>query len=412
MPKRIAPLTELQVKNAKPQNKSKKLFDGGGLFLLVTPAGGKLWHFKYRFGAKEKKLSFGSYPTVSLTDARKQREDTRRLLVEGNDPGEVRKAVKGDAATSLRTLKLVAEEWLKNNKPAWSELHYATVVGRLKYNVYDVIGGRPIAELKRGEVISLLKEIGGLRGKVATAKKVKIYLSQIFRFALNNDWIDTIPTGDLKVSEILPKVKLGHHPAITVPKEVGALLRAIESLNGSCTVKNAMRLAPLVFLRPGELRKAEWHEFDLDAGEWNIPAERMKMRVPHLVPLSTQAVEIMREMQPLTGKGRYVFPNQRSASRPMTDAALGAALRRMGYEQGEVCAHGFRATARTNLEEVLRFRIDIIEHQLAHMVKDAHGRAYNRTSYLPDRRKMMQVWADYLDGLKAGAKVIPIRSKG
>lgn len=412
MPKRIAPLTELQVKNAKPQNKSKKLFDGGGLFLLVTPAGGKLWHFKYRFGGKEKKLSFGPYPTVSLTDARKQREDTRRLLVEGVDPGEVRKGVKEDALASLRTLKLVAEEWLEKNKPAWSELHYATVVGRLKYNVYDVIGDRPIAELKRGEVISLLKEIGELRGKVATAKKVKIYLSQIFRFALNNDWIDTIPTGDLKVSEILPKVKLGHRPAITVPKEVGALLRAIESLNGSCTVKNAMRLAPLVFLRPGELRKAEWHEFDLDAGEWNIPAERMKMRVPHLVPLSTQAVEIMREMQPLTGKGRYVFPNQRSASRPMTDAALGAALRRMGYEQGEVCAHGFRATARTNLEEVLQFRIDIIEHQLAHMVKDAHGRAYNRTSYLPDRRKMMQVWADYLDGLKAGAKVIPIRSKG
>ncbi|WP_318556913.1 phage integrase central domain-containing protein [Geobacter anodireducens] len=408
MPKRIQPLTELKIKNAKPAPKEYKLFDGGGLFLLVTSAGGKLWHLKYRFAGKEQKLTFGPYPTTSLADARQLREDAKKLLANGIDPGEFKKAKKAELAAEQRTFEMVAREWFAKNEPAWSASHCATVMSRLERDIFPVIGNRPIAELKRTEIISLLKGIEA-RGKIETAKRIKIYCGQIFRYALNLEWVESNPTADLKTGDILTKAEEKHHAAITDPRQVAELLRAIDAYTGTFVVKCALQLAPLFFVRPGELQKAEWSEFDLDAAEWNIPANRMKSKQPHLVPLAKQAIAILRELHKLTGNGKYLFPSLRSNKRPMSNVAMLAAFRRMGYDKEEMTTHGFRAMARTILDEVLQIRPDFIEHQLAHAVRDPLGRAYNRTSHLAERKKMMQLWADYLDGLKTGAKVIPLK---
>ncbi|GLI37751.1 integrase arm-type DNA-binding domain-containing protein [Geobacter hydrogenophilus] len=407
MPKRIQPLTELKIKNAKPAPKDYKLFDGGGLFLLVTPAGGKLWHLKYRFAGKEQKLTFGPYPTTSLADARQHREDAKKLLASGVDPGEIKKAKKEELAAEQRTFERVAREWFTKNEPAWSASHCSTVMSRLERDIFPVIGSRPITEVKRVEIISLLKGIEA-RGKIETAKRIKIYCGQIFRYALNHEWVESNPTADLKIGDILTKAVEKHHAAITEPKQVAELLRAIDAYTGTFVVKCALQLAPLVFVRPGELQKAEWSEFDLDTAEWNIPASRMKSKQPHLVPLAKQAITILRELHKLTGDGKYLFPSLRSHKRPMSNVAMLAAFRRMGYDKEEMTTHGFRAMARTILDEVLQIRPDFIEHQLAHAVRDPLGRAYNRTSHLAERKKMMQLWADYLDGLKAGAKVITL----
>ena len=407
MPKRIQPLTELKIKNANPAPKEYKLFDGGGLFLLVTSAGGKLWHLKYRFAGKEQKLTFGPYPTTSLADARQLREDAKKLLANGIDPGEFKKAKKAELAAEQRTFEMVAREWFAKNEPAWSASHCATVMSRLERDIFPVIGNRPIAELKRTEIISLLKGIEA-RGKIETAKRIKIYCGQIFRYALNLEWVESNPTADLKTGDILTKAEEKHHAAITDPKQVAELLRAIDAYTGTFVVKCALQLAPLFFVRPGELQKAEWSEFDLDAAEWNIPANRMKSKQPHLVPLAKQAIAILRELHKLTGNGKYLFPSLRSNKRPMSNVAMLAAFRRMGYDKEEMTTHGFRAMARTILDEVLQIRPDFIEHQLAHAVRDPLGRAYNRTSHLAERRKMMQTWADYLDDLKSGAKVITL----
>ncbi|BEH11831.1 MULTISPECIES: tyrosine-type recombinase/integrase [Geobacter] len=408
MPKRIQPLTELKIKNAKPAPKEYKLFDGGGLFLLVTSAGGKLWHLKYRFAGKEQKLTFGPYPITSLADARQLREDAKKLLANGIDPGEIKKAKKAELAAEQRTFEMVAREWFAKNEPAWSTSHCATVMSRLERDIFPVIGNRPIAELKRTEIIFLLKGIEA-RGKIETAKRIKIYCGQIFRYALNLEWVESNPTADLKTGDILAKAEEKHHAAITDPKQVAELLRAIDAYTGTFVVKCALQLAPLVFVRPGELQKAEWSEFDLDAAEWNIPANRMKSKQPHLVPLAKQAIAILRELHKLTGNGKHLFPSLRSNKRPMSNVAMLAAFRRMGYDKEEMTTHGFRAMARTILDEVLQIRPDFIEHQLAHAVRDPLGRAYNRTSHLAERKKMMQLWADYLDGLKTGAKIIPLK---
>lgn len=410
MPKRIQPLSELQVKNAKPAPKAFKLFDGGGLFLLVTPVGGKLWHFKYRFAGKEKKLTFGAYPTITLAEARQRREEAKRLLAGDVDPAEVRKARKEELEAEQRTFERVALEWYAKNEPVWSVSHCNTVKRRLNHDIFPVFGSRPIAEIRRSDIISLLKGIEA-RGKIETAKRIKIYCGQIFRYALNNEWVENNPTTDLKTSDILAKIEEKHHAALTDPKKVAGLLRAIDGYTGTFTVKCALQIAPLVFVRPGELQKAEWSEINLDAAEWNIPAVRMKTKQPHLVPLSRQAVDILRELHKLTGNGKYLFPSLRSSNRPMSNVAMLAAFRRMGYDKEEMTTHGFRAMARTILDEVLQVRPDFIEHQLAHAVRDPNGRAYNRTAHLAERRKMMQQWADYLDGLKVGAKVIPLRGK-
>lgn len=409
MPKRIVPLSDLQIGKAKPQSKEVKLFDGGGLFLLVTPTGGKLWRLKYKFQGKEKQLALGSYPEITLADARQRREDARRFLANGVDPGAVKKAQKAAiVAESENGFEVVAREWHAKFSGAWSPSHAETTLRRMKADVFPVMGDRPIGEVKAPDVLTMLRRIEA-RGALEVAHRVRTVCSQVFRYAVATGRADSDPTVHLKGA--LPPYKKSHLAAITDPKEVAPLLRAIDGYHGSFVVKSAMQLAPLVFVRPGELRQAEWSEIDLEAAEWNIPAERMKMKIAHLVPLSSQAVAILRELHALTGRGKYVFPCHRTVLRPMSNNAVNAALRRMGFNtQEEITGHGFRAMARTILDEVLGVRPDFIEHQLAHAVRDPLGRAYNRASHLAERKKMMQLWADYLEGLKAGAKVIPLRA--
>jgi len=405
MPKRIAPLTDTKLRNVKPAEKETKLFDGGGLFLLITPRGGRLWHFKYRFGGKEKKLSFGTYPEVSLSDARDKRMEARKQVAAGIDPGEARKAKKtADADKAANNFEVVAREWYVKNEPVWSPGHSVMVMSRLEKDVFPVIGSRPISEIKAPEILKMLQKIEA-RGVIETAYRIKIVCGQVFRYATATGRAEGDPTAALKGA--LAKRKVKHHASITDPKEAAVLLRAIDSYQGSFIVKHALCLAPLVFVRPGELRKAEWAEIDLDNAEWNIPAEKMKLKQPHLVPLSRQAIDILRELQPVTGSGKYIFPGR--ASKPLSENGVNAALRYLGFDKETMTGHGFRAMARTILDEVLLVRIDFIEHQLAHAVKDPNGRAYNRTAHLVERRKMMQLWADYIDGLKAGAKVLPLR---
>lgn len=404
-------LTDVKVRNAKPTEKQVKLFDGDGLFLLImppgkkTPNGSKCWRLKYRFGGKEKLLALGTYPEVSLSDARDKRTEARRQIAAGIDPGEARKARKeATAEKAANTFEVVAREWYGKNEPVWSPTHAVMVISRLEKDVFTVIGNRPISEIKAPEVLKMLQNIEA-RGVIETAYRIKIVCGQVFRYATATGRADGDPTAALKGA--LSKRKVKHHASITDPKEAAALLRAIDTYQGGFVVRQALRLAPLVFVRPGELRKAEWAEIDLDNAEWNIPAEKMKMKQPHLVPLSRQAVAILRELQPVTGSGKYLFPGR--ASKPLSENGINAALRYLGYDKDTMTGHGFRAMARTILDEVLHVRVDYIEHQLAHAVKDPNGRAYNRTAHLAERRKMMQLWADYLDGLKTGAKVIALK---
>jgi len=343
------PLTDTAIKNAKPAEKAKRMFNRGGLYLEVSPKGGKWWRLKYRSLGKEKRLSLGVYPGVSLKVARDRRDDARKLLAEGIDPSENRKAKKASTGEkAANSFEVVAREWLAKEATKWTEGRYAVATGRA----------------------------------------------------------DRDPSGDLRGALTLPKAK--HLAAITEPTQVGELLRVIWGYDGTLIVRSALRLAPLVFVRPGELRKAEWSDIDLDSAEWRYTVT--KANTQHIVPLAKQAEETLRELQPLTGHGRFVFPSARNprGDRAMSDNAILAAMRRMGIDKEGMSGHGFRAMARTILDEVLGFRPDYIEHQLAHSVRDPNGRAYNRTAHLPERKKMMQEWADYLDKLKAGAEVILI----
>lgn len=398
MPKRTIPLTDLQIKKAKPREKQYKIYDGGGLFLIITPTGGKWWRFKYRYNDKEKTLSLGTYPEISLSDARKLREEARTHVAKGIDPSELRKATKAaQVESSANSFEIVAREWIGKQKPNWSPANTEIVTRLLAVNVFPWVGKKPITEVKAPELLNVLRKMED-RGILDSAHRTRAICGQVFRYAIATGRAERDVTADLRGAITSPKKK--HLASITEPKEVAALLRAIDSLTGTFIVKCAMRLAPLVFVRPGELRQAEWSEINLDKAEWNIPANKMKTKQPHLVPLSTQAVTILKEIQPLTGSTQYVFHSTRSTIKPMSDMALSAALRRMGYAQGEMTPHGFRAMARTILDEVLQVRPDFIEHQLAHAVRDPNGRAYNRTAHIEERRKMMQIWADYLDGLK------------
>lgn len=406
MPRLIAPLSDLQVSRAKSQGRQVTLFDGGGLFVLITPAGSKLWRFKYRFGGKEKLLSLGSYPELTLAEARAKRTALRKLLYEGIDPAEAKKAEDADKiAAAGNTFETVARDWHKRFHSQWSEKHAEQILRRLEQDVFPWLGTRPIGAIKAPELLRVLRRIE-VRS-LETAFRVKIACGQVFRYAVAEGSADRDPVADLKGA--LPPVKNKNFAAPTDPKEVAPLLRAIDDFKGSYVVKCAMQLAPLLFVRPGELRHAEWSEIDLEAAEWNIPGSKMKMGVPHLVPLPQQALEILRELHQLTGHGKYVFPCTRSTQRCMSENSVNAGLRRLGFEKAEITGHGFRAMARTILDEVLQVRPELIEHQLAHRVKDPLGRAYNRTTHLPERRKMMQTWADYLDGLKSGAKVLPLK---
>jgi integrase len=397
----------MKVQKAKSKDKSFALFDGGGLFLLVTPSGGKLWRFKYRYDGKPKLLAFGTYPEISLLDARKRRDDARRLLANNVDPGAGRKAQKQAKIEETETFEVIAREWLERFKSKWQEEYANKIMHRLELNVFPWIGSRPIKDIKAPELLSVLRRIES-RDALELAHRTRNICGQVFRYAVATGRADRNPAEDLKGA--LSPVKTIHRAAIIEPKEVGNLLRAIDSYQGTFVVQCALKLAPLVFVRPGELRHAEWSEINFENAEWNIPASKMKMKEAHLVPLSRQAIEILKKLHTLTGSGRYLFPSERTPQRPMSENAILVALRIMGYSKEEMSGHGFRAMARTILDEVLQVRPDFIEHQLAHAVRDPNGRAYNRTAHLNERRKMMQTWADYLDGLKAGAKVIPFKS--
>ena len=402
-------LTDIVVRKAKPTDKTQRLFDGGGLYLEITPAGGKRWRQKYRFAGKEKLLAHGTYPDVSLAEARERRDKARKLLANGVDPGQHRQAEKAAGAErAANSFEVVAREWL--TKRDWVPNYTAKVTAWLENDVFPYIGGRPVAELTAPEVLRVGRRIED-RGAIESAHRVLQNCGQVMRYAIATGRADRNPVADLKGA--LAPTPEKHHAAIVDPEGIGALLRAIDGYKGSHVTRCALQLAPLLFVRPGELRQAEWAEIDLEAAEWNIPASKMKMRQPHLVPLSRQAIAILEELQPLTSRSQYVFPGGRSSKRPMSENALTAALRRMGYEQGTMTVHGFRAMARTILDEVLHYRPDYIEHQLAHAVKDPNGRAYNRTSHLPERRKMMQAWADYLDRRRADTgKVLEFKKSG
>ena len=399
-------LNDLKIRSSKPSEKQQKLFDSDGLFLLITPQGGKYFRLKYRFDRKEKLLALGTYPEISLADARQRRDEARRQVAHGIDPAANRKAQKQAKTKETDTLEVIAREWHGEYAKTWSTVHANTILVRLEKEVFPWLGARPIEEIKAPELLKVLRRMES-RGALDTAHRVLNHCGNIFRYAIATGRAERDPAADLRGA--LPPVKNNHFSAPTDPKDVAPLLRAIDAYQGSLVVKCAMQLAPILFVRPGELRHAEWSEVDLDTEQWNIPGEKMKMKEPHLVPLSHQAVEILRVLQPLTGASQYVFPCGRSFARPMSENAVNAALRRMGFEKSEITGHGFRAMARTILDEVLQVRPDFIEHQLAHAVRDPNGRAYNRTAHLVERRKMMQQWADYLDGLKAGAVVVPFK---
>ncbi len=345
------------------------MFDGGGLYLEVAPSGGKWWRFKYRFGGKEKRLSLGVYPDVSLKDARERRDDARKLLANSIDPGENRKAKKAaKVERAANSFEVIAREWYSKHSPNWSASHGDRIISRLERDIFPWIGGKPIAEITAPQLLEVIRRIEQ-RGALETAHRALGNCGQVFRYAVATGRAERDPSGDLRGA--LPPVKGTHFASVTEPKQVSEVLRALDSYEGTLTVRCALRLAPLVFVRPGELRHAKWADIDLDAAEWRYTVT--KTDTQHIVPLSRQAVEILRELYPLTGRGHYVFHSARSSSRPMSDNAILAAMRRMGIAKEEMSGHGFRAMARTILDEVLGFRPDFIEHQLAHAVRDPNG---------------------------------------
>jgi len=399
-------LTDTAVRNAKPGERPVKMYDERGLFLIVTPAGGKWWRFRYSFDGKEKLLSLGTYPDVSLKDAREAREAARKLIAQGTDPGADRKADKAaKLALTANCFENICREWLEQRKGTVEPAQHVKTLARMVNDVFPWLGAKLITDITAPDVLAVLRRIDD-RGARYTAHRVRSELSQAFRYAIATGHAERDPCPDLKGA--IPAPKETHFAAIVTPKEAAELLRAIDGFRGTFVVKSALLLAPLLFVRPGELRRAEWSGIDLDKAEWRYLVTKTKTE--HLVPLAPQAVVILRELHALTGSGRYVFPG-RDPHKAMSEAAVNAALRRMGYDtRTEITGHGFRAMARTILHEELHIKPEVIEHQLAHAVPDALGGAYNRTRFLADRRAMMHQWADYLGKLKAGAEVIAITS--
>jgi len=403
------PTTDVAIKNAikaaKDADKPLKLFDGGGLFLLITPAGGRYWRLKYRMAGKEKLLSLGVYPDVGLAAARKKRDTAREKIAAGVDPGEAKKAEQRAAKLAAdNSFESVARDWLGERESTVAEAQHVKTLARLVNDVFPWLGNRPITLIDAPEILAVLKRIDG-RGARFSAHRVRSEISRVFRYAIKEGKAKSDPAKDL-IGAIPPPAPT-HFASITDPVKVGEMLRAFDGFSGTFPVQCALKLAPLLFARPGELRKAEWAQIDLERAEWRYRVSKTK--TDHLVPLASQVVAILRELQPLTGSGQYVFPGTRSAQRPMSEAAINAALRRLGYDtRTEITGHGFRAMARTILHEELHQKPEVIEHQLAHAVPDAMGAAYNRTRFILERRAMMQAWADYLDELKRGTRVMPV----
>jgi integrase len=382
--------------------------DGGGMYLLVK-SGGKYWRMDYTHVDKRKTLALGVYPAVSLAKARQRVVKARELLAEGIDPSTAKKEDKqAQAEAAANTFETVARDWLIKTKAKRAEITHLKVSTWLEKDAFPFIGNMPISTIGPRDVLDKVVRKVEARGAIDTAHRLKQLCGQVFRYAVVTGLAERDVTADLREALVTKTQK--HHAAITEPKQVGELMRSIFAYTGHpCTVA-ALKLTPLVFVRPGELRTMEWAELDLDEAEWRIPGSKMKMKVEHVVPLCTQAVELLRNVQPITGHGRFVFPSMRTGERPMSENTINGAVRAMGYSKEVHTAHGFRATARTIMDEVLGERVDLIEHQLAHAVKDANGRAYNRTAHLPARRVMMQTWADYLDKLRIGADVIQLRT--
>lgn len=399
------PLSEIKVRTTKAKAKPFKLADEKGMFVLVNPNGSKLWRLKYRFLKKEKLLALGAYPEVSLKDARGRRDTARKLLANGVDPMENKRAQ--DAATAdaaSNSFEVVAREWLKKMSAAWVPDHMERITTRFERDVFPTLGYRPIGDIIAPELLKVLRQIEG-RGTIETAHRTHQNCSQVFRYAIATGRASRDIGADLRGALTVTSAK--HHASITDPKSVGALLRAINEYDGSIVTKCALRLASQVFVRPGELRHAEWSEFDFDTAEWRIPGNKMKMGVMHIVPLSTQAIANLRTIQPVTGHGKYVFPSVRTSNRPMSENTVNAALRRLGYSTDQMTGHGFRSMASTLLNEN-GWNRDAIERQLAHAERDNVRAAYNYAEFLPERRKMMQWWADHLAALAVGGKVLPL----
>lgn len=389
-------LTRAQIEAVRPREKPVKLFDGRGLYLEVAPSGGRWWRFKYRLAGKERRVSLGVYPDVGLKEARERLEQARKLVASGIDPSEQRKAAKIALATcSDATFEAVGREWFKLNEPKWARNHSSKIIERLERDIFPWIGRRPVGELTASELLAVLRRIEA-RGAIDTAHRALQDCGRILRYANATARAQHNVALNLR-GALAPKIDK-HLASVKDPAEVGALMRAIAAYRGSFVTQCALRLAALTFVRPGELRAAEWCEINLEAAEWRIPAARMKKRQLHIVPLSTPALAVLRELQPLTGGGKYVFPSERTPQRPMSENTVNAALRRMGYTKEEMTGHGFRSMASTLLNEQ-GWNRDAIERQLAHSERDEVRAAYNYAEFLPERRKMVQAWAEYLERL-------------
>lgn len=393
-------LTATAVKQAKPKEKQYKMQDGRGLYLLVTRAGGKYWRYDYRFAGKRKTLALGVYSDVSLADARSIHQEAHQKVNKGIDPAETKKVEKLTRhQVAAESFEAVGREWFAQTMVDKSESYRMRTLRILEKDLYPYLGTRPIASITPPELLAVLRRIED-RGAIDIAHRAKQSAGLIFRYAIVTARAERDPSSD--IAGALKSRKKKHYASITDPKQVGDLLRAIDAYSGSITVKTALQLSPILFQRPGEIRQMEWSEIDWTISRWEIPADKMKMRMPHIVPLSRQALGLLKDLYLHTGRLRYVFPSARGATRALSENGVRTALRTIGYSNDQITPHGFRAMARTILDEVLGLRVDWIEHQLAHAVRDPNGRAYNRTAHLEGRTEMMQKWADYLDELREG----------
>ncbi|MDP2180352.1 tyrosine-type recombinase/integrase [Methylicorpusculum sp.] len=402
-------LTDGEIRKVKPKENPYKLSDSGGLFLYVAVTGSKLWRLNYRFNGKQKTLSLGSYPLISLSEARTKAAEAKKQIINGIDPSAAKKAlIASNIAAQVNSFEVLAREWHETHMKSKSESHSKKVLRFLELDVFPWLGKMAITHIEAPDILSVLRRIES-RGANDIAHRTKQIIGQVFRYAIATGRATKNPAPDLQGA--LKPVTVTHYAAITEPEKIGQLLRAVEGYKGGYITKCALKLSFLVMLRPGEIRNAEWKEIDLERKEWRIPAEKMKMKSEHIVPLSNQSLTIFKEIQNLTGSGRYVFPGARTKDRPMSENTISGALKRLDFSGEEMTAHGFRAMASTRLNEAHLFHPDAIERQLAHGEKDSVRAAYHRAQYLPERIKMLQWWADYLDTLKNNQNVVPFQIK-